>query len=112
VKSNLVKRGFLALLVTQFFGAANDNVLKQVLIFMVGTGVWAGQAHWQSTTLWKYSGSLISVGFTSMLVNGFRDGARLGRKQKDCGTSTEAMHYGLSIEIVTFPALMIVSGEN
>ena len=28
-----------------------------------GTGVWAGQASWQSTTRWKYSGSLISVGF-------------------------------------------------
>ena len=65
MKSNLVKRGFLALLVTQFFGAANDNVLKQVLIFMVGTGVWAGQAHWQSTTLWKYAGLEVSVGSTS-----------------------------------------------
>src|SRR3989449_7344215 len=28
-----------------------------------GTGVWAGQAHWQSTTLWKYSGALISEYF-------------------------------------------------
>jgi hypothetical protein len=28
-----------------------------------GTGVCAGQAYWQSTTLWKYSGFLISVGF-------------------------------------------------
>ncbi len=42
MKSNLVKRGFVSLLVTQFFGAANDNILKQVLIFMVGTGLWAG----------------------------------------------------------------------
>src|SRR5690606_33726637 len=29
-----------------------------------GTGVWAGQAHWQSTTRWKYSGLRISVGRT------------------------------------------------
>jgi hypothetical protein len=28
-----------------------------------GTGVCAGQANWQSTTLWKYSGFSISVGF-------------------------------------------------
>jgi hypothetical protein len=28
-----------------------------------GTGVWAGQAHWQSTTLWKYSGAEMSVSF-------------------------------------------------
>jgi hypothetical protein len=26
-----------------------------------GTGVWAGQAHWQSTTLWKYAGLATSV---------------------------------------------------
>lgn len=41
MKSNLVKRGFLSLLVTQFFGAANDNVLKQVLTFMIATGIWS-----------------------------------------------------------------------
>src|SRR5215831_4035000 len=28
-----------------------------------GTGVCAGQAHWQSTTLWKYSGAEMSVFF-------------------------------------------------
>src|SRR5262245_34367656 len=28
-----------------------------------GTGVCAGQAHWQSTTLWKYSGLETSVFF-------------------------------------------------
>src|SRR5262249_49374416 len=28
-----------------------------------GTGVCAGQAHWQSTTLWKWSGGEIFVGF-------------------------------------------------
>src|SRR5882762_2129732 len=32
-----------------------------------GTGVWAGQAHWQSTTLWKYWGSAVSVGFNAIL---------------------------------------------
>ncbi len=33
--------GFVSLLVTQFFGAANDNLLKQVLAFMVIVGgVW------------------------------------------------------------------------
>ncbi len=43
VRSNLLKRGFLSLLVTQFFGAANDNVLKQVLTLMVATGLWANK---------------------------------------------------------------------
>jgi acyl-[acyl-carrier-protein]-phospholipid O-acyltransferase/long-chain-fatty-acid--[acyl-carrier-protein] ligase len=38
----MLKRGFLSLLVAQFFGAANDNILKQVLIFMVSTGLWVG----------------------------------------------------------------------
>ncbi len=42
VKSNLVKRGFLSLLGTQFLGAANDNVLKGVLTYMVIDGAWAG----------------------------------------------------------------------
>ena len=42
VKNRLLKRGFLALIVTQFFGAANDNILKGVLIFMVINGAWAG----------------------------------------------------------------------
>lgn len=43
MKSNLVKRGFLALIATQFFGAANDNILKGVLIFMLVDGTWRGQ---------------------------------------------------------------------
>lgn len=43
MKSNLVKRGFLSLLSTQFFGAANDNILKGVLTYMVIDGAWAGQ---------------------------------------------------------------------
>ena len=37
-------RGFLALNVTQFCGAANDNILKQVVVFGVaGGGIWADQ---------------------------------------------------------------------
>src|SRR5690606_22208157 len=31
-----------------------------------GTGVCAGHAHWQSTTLWKTSGSRMSVGSTAL----------------------------------------------
>jgi len=41
MKNSLFRRGFVALLITQFFGAANDNILKQVLTFMVATGLWA-----------------------------------------------------------------------
>lgn len=43
MKSNLVKRGFLSLIGTQFFGAVNDNLLKGVLTYMVIDGAWAGQ---------------------------------------------------------------------
>ncbi|MDB4423385.1 hypothetical protein N9276_02265, partial [Rhodopirellula sp.] len=42
MKSNLFKRGFLSLVMTQFFGAMNDNILKAVLIFMVINGAWVG----------------------------------------------------------------------
>src|SRR4051812_4258736 len=35
-----------------------------------GTGVWAGHAHWQSTTLWKYSGSVMLVGCNLVLLCG------------------------------------------
>jgi len=38
----LFNRGFLSLLSTQFLGAANDNILKQVLVFMIATGIWSG----------------------------------------------------------------------
>ncbi|MGI9014623.1 MAG: MFS transporter [Phycisphaerales bacterium] len=42
--ARLFNRGFLSLIVTQFFGAANDNLLKYTLTVMVITGgVWAGQ---------------------------------------------------------------------
>ena len=44
MSSKLVKRGFVALLGTQFLGAANDNILKGVLTYMViAGGVWAGR---------------------------------------------------------------------
>src|SRR5436190_11568542 len=33
-----------------------------------GTGVWVGQAHWQSTTLWKYCGLEMSVGAVRPLL--------------------------------------------
>ncbi len=36
----LLGRGFSSLLLTQSLGAANDNILKQVLIFMVTEGLW------------------------------------------------------------------------
>ena len=37
----LMNRGYLSLLVAQFLGAANDNVLKQCLtLMMVGAGIW------------------------------------------------------------------------
>jgi len=35
--------GFAALNVTQFLGAANDNVMKAVLVFMLTEGIWAGR---------------------------------------------------------------------
>ncbi len=43
MKSRLLSRGFVSLIVTQFFGAANDNILKGVLIYMVIDGAWAGR---------------------------------------------------------------------
>ena len=43
-KSRLFNRGFLSLLTIQFFGAANDNLLKGVLSFGVAAGgLWASQ---------------------------------------------------------------------
>ena len=36
-------RGFLSLIVTQFLGAVNDNILKGVLIYMVIEGSWTGK---------------------------------------------------------------------
>lgn len=42
-RKKLLNRGFVSLLVTQFLGASNDNILKQVLIFMVISGIWANK---------------------------------------------------------------------
>ncbi len=36
----LMSRGFVSLLGVSFFGAANDNIFKQVLTFMLTTGIW------------------------------------------------------------------------
>lgn len=42
MNSNLFKRGFISLIASQFFGAANDNILKQVLTFMIAAGgIWS-----------------------------------------------------------------------
>lgn len=41
-KNGLLQRGFLSLIITQFFGAVNDNLLKGVLTYMVIDGAWAG----------------------------------------------------------------------
>lgn len=44
VVSNFKNRGFLSLVATQFFGAANDNIIKGMLTFMViSGGIWEGQ---------------------------------------------------------------------
>ncbi len=44
VVSNLKNRAFMSLVATQFFGAANDNIIKGVLTFMViGGGIWEGK---------------------------------------------------------------------
>lgn len=50
----LLGQGFSSLLVTQSLGAANDNILKQVLIFMVTEGLWKDQlgAGGQSIIAW------------------------------------------------------------
>ncbi len=42
VSHKLTSASYLSLLATQFFGAANDNILKQCLTFMVATGIWSG----------------------------------------------------------------------
>jgi hypothetical protein len=42
VSSKLFNKSYVSLLATQFFGAANDNILKQILTFMVATGIWSG----------------------------------------------------------------------
>jgi MFS family permease len=66
VASNLFKRGFMSLIATQFFGAANDNILKGVLIFMVVDGAW-------SETLGNGGQGIVSFCFTLpfILLSGF-----------------------------------------
>ncbi len=66
VKSKIWKRGFLSLIVIQFFGAANDNILKGVLIYMVIDGAWAGQ-------LGQGGQGIVSVCFTLpfILLSGY-----------------------------------------
>ena len=40
---SLANKGFVSLVVTQFFGVINDNLLKQVLSFgLAAAGVWSG----------------------------------------------------------------------
>ncbi len=43
MRTTLLRRGFLSLIVTQFLGAANDNILKIVLTYMVVDGAWRGR---------------------------------------------------------------------
>lgn len=66
MKSNLFKRGFLSLVMTQFFGAMNDNILKAVLIFMVINGAWVG-------VLGESGSSIVTCCFTVpfILLSGF-----------------------------------------
>ena len=66
MKSNLFKRGFLSLVMTQFFGAMNDNILKAVLIFMVINGAWVG-------VLGESGPSIVTFCFTIpfILLSGF-----------------------------------------
>src|SRR3954454_6703397 len=56
-----------------------------------GTFVWAGHAHWQSTTLWKYSGSSTSVGSTRLPIPppcfAHRNLRRTGRGGGDIGST-------------------------
>jgi len=43
MKVKIFNKGFNALLVTQFLGAGNDNILKQILALQVVSGIWADQ---------------------------------------------------------------------
>jgi hypothetical protein len=45
-----------------------------------GTGVCAGHAHWQSTTLWKYSGLEMSVGCMALFYTRFLVGFSIFRR--------------------------------
>jgi len=62
----LFHSGFIGLIVAQFFGAMNDNILKVVMTFMVINGVWSGR-------LGEGGQGIVSVCFTVpfMLLSGF-----------------------------------------
>ena len=62
----LFNAGFLGLMVAQFFGAMNDNLLKVILAFAVVRGVWEGQ-------LGDGGEGIVSVCFTLpfLLLSGF-----------------------------------------
>lgn len=62
----LFNAGFIGLMITQFFGAMNDNILKVVLTFMVIDGAWKGE-------LGDGGQGIVSVCFTVpfMLLSGF-----------------------------------------
>ncbi len=66
MQSNLLKRGFLSLLASQFFGAMNDNIIKGILTFMVIDGAWAGE-------LGKGGQGIVGVCFTIpfILLSGY-----------------------------------------
>jgi len=66
VKSKLWQRGFLSLITTQFFGAANDNILKGVLVYMVIDGAWEGR-------LGAGGQGIVSICFTApfILLSGY-----------------------------------------
>lgn len=62
----LFNAGFIGLIVTQFFGAMNDNVLKMILTYMVIQGAWSGD-------LGAGGQGIVSMCFTVpfMLLSGF-----------------------------------------
>ena len=62
----LFNAGFIGLMVSQFFGAMNDNILKVILTFMVINGAWSGE-------LGTGGQGIVGVCFTVpfMLLSGF-----------------------------------------
>ncbi|MCC9599695.1 MFS transporter [Stieleria sp. JC731] len=64
--THLFNPGFIGLIVAQFFGAMNDNILKVILTFMVINGAWSGQ-------LGQGGQGVVSICFTVpfMLLSGF-----------------------------------------
>lgn len=64
--THLFNAGFIGLIVTQFFGAMNDNILKVILTFMVIDGAWSGE-------LGAGGQGIVSICFTVpfMVLSGF-----------------------------------------